>query len=579
MIRSRLLLVACLLSVAPPAKAQPAPAATASAAPAGPLSVHLSLPASAAPAQAERIRAAIEQELRVTVVLSDAPATPLEVAVDGVSCRVTYTAASGEVLSRNIDLPELPERRAEVIALLVGNLTRDEAADLLAALRAAHAPPAPPPPKKSATSSAAPARPAPPVAKAAPAPLIRQFPAVNLSLFHPIALRPDSERRALQLELGLAYSRVGAIEGMGANLGALRVEQHADGLAAAIFYARVGGGLRGLAVSSGYTEVRGESDGMISGGLVALQSETLNGFGLGGLVYWGGALRGVSIGGLLDVSDAVTGGNIGGVVALARGPVDGLLMSGLYTSAPSLSGVNISTLNVIRGPSLGVSVGAVANIAQQSDSLAIAGLANVTGASSGWFVSGAVNVTGSLRGLAISGAVNRTRDLEGGAIALVNVSERVRGFQLGLVNVATEVEGAQLGVVNVAKAGRVQAEFLATNLVPLNAGLKFVSRYSYSELLLHRTPSEDLSGLSLGLGGRLPLGPAALELGARGAFSFSNANPNETPERIDLHYQGRASVRLASFIEPFVGAGARHGLFRRGSGELAPEFFGGVALF
>src|SRR5262249_6952378 len=130
------------------------------------------------------------------------------------------------------------------------------------------APPPPPPPP--AAPEAKPPAPAPPPKKPeAPAPAkppaelleSKRF-AANVSLFYPMTARPHSEKWRLNLELGVAYSRVGAINGVGASLGYLRVDQKLQGIGAGLFWIRTGDvqGIAGaLLVAEGYGRLKGIS--------------------------------------------------------------------------------------------------------------------------------------------------------------------------------------------------------------------------------------------------------------------------------------------------------------------------------
>lgn len=87
----------------------------------------------------ERARAAIARELAAPVTRADhasSSAGTLTLSVlAGKHIRLAYRAADGRLTEREIDLPAEPERAEEVIALLAGNLVRDEAAELGAALK------------------------------------------------------------------------------------------------------------------------------------------------------------------------------------------------------------------------------------------------------------------------------------------------------------------------------------------------------------------------------------------------------------------------------------------------------------
>jgi hypothetical protein len=105
------------------------------------------------PLEAEAIRAAIASELRVAVRLEETLVDEgLSVTVKWRRATVSYRSKHGETTTRSLDLPANSEQAVEVIALLAGNLARDEASELLARL----APPPPPPTTDTPSSSDAP---------------------------------------------------------------------------------------------------------------------------------------------------------------------------------------------------------------------------------------------------------------------------------------------------------------------------------------------------------------------------------------------------------------------------------------
>ncbi|HWZ88805.1 MAG TPA: hypothetical protein VNW92_08140, partial [Polyangiaceae bacterium] len=226
----------------------------------------------------EAIRRAIELELKRPVSLtkpgSAAGGTGATQSLSVIvhadhTVSVSYHAADGVTRTRSLGLPEDDARSAEVIALLSGNLSRDEAAELLADLAARANTPTSASPAASATPEAAeppkppkPPEPSPPPApKATPAPLPKAaekpapdallklpYPAFDLSLVHPISLIVRSERYVINGELGLVYSHVGALSGVGLNVMVLRTEQYVHGISYATFY-NAYGDLRGCAVT------------------------------------------------------------------------------------------------------------------------------------------------------------------------------------------------------------------------------------------------------------------------------------------------------------------------------------------
>lgn len=566
--RLRALASAAVLLCAPSLQAAdppPAPSAPPSTAASPPTRLSLWLDVAHSGLDKSTVRAAIEQELGTPVELTDTAATPLRVTIESDQrVRVAFTTASGEELSRTVDLPADPARRVEVIALMVGNLTRNEAADLLATLEAARNAPPPPAAKPEARSEPK-QKTEPKLAEPAkPNALIRtDLPAINLSLFHPISLFPNSDRRVFKLELGLIYSRVGAIEGAALNFGAVRIEQHLRGYAFGGFFTLVGGSMEGFQSSYIYSESRGPVRGVTLGGLVLRHSAPLTGLGVGGLVEIGDDIEGVGLAGLVGLSHRVQGAQIGGLVAIATEPVEGLILGGLFAKSQTLDGIGLAGLAQVSG---------------DAEGLQVSGLGNVSGDVRGASIGGLANVTGNVNGAAVSGLANVTGDVRGLSLSVVNVGQRVNGAQIGLVNVAGEVDGVQIGLVNIAKNGRISAEAFATNSMPINLGVRFVSGYSYSELAVGYDPVDRDSQYSGGLGAHLEASRFTVEAGVHGS-STQNAETNEKPTRVDLHYRGRVGYRITPFLEPFIGAGARHGMYNQGKDEVDPEMMAGVALF
>jgi len=143
--------VACLLATGL-SRAQEA--ASSRAPPAEPARTTDSLPITtelvSTPLEPEAIRAAIATELRVAVRLEETLVDEgLSVTVKWRRATVSFRSKQGETTTRSLDLPANSEQAVEVIALLAGNLARDEASELLARL----APP-PPPPESEAPSDA-----------------------------------------------------------------------------------------------------------------------------------------------------------------------------------------------------------------------------------------------------------------------------------------------------------------------------------------------------------------------------------------------------------------------------------------
>ena len=213
----------------------------------------------------DELRAAVARELGVRTV-ERAQSNPvrgtLRVRFTGPRRAImSYTGSTGRTLERSVVLPEEQDRALEVIVLLSGNLARDEAAELVEELRRE----ARPSDTKSEPSAEAPAdapsEPEPPrdarvgeererprderrAPEATPSRSDEQLAddgfTFNASLFHPISLYSDSDKRRVELEVGLAYGRLGALRGFGITFGFTRVDQELNGVLMSAFYNRVG---------------------------------------------------------------------------------------------------------------------------------------------------------------------------------------------------------------------------------------------------------------------------------------------------------------------------------------------------
>lgn len=331
---------------------------------------------------ADVVRTAIGKELGVEAVAEGNASRSLGVRIVGNRARVSFTRPSGEKLEREVELPRETSSQVEVIALLAGNLARDEAGELLASLKKPEPEPPPavePPPAPAPAPALGVARkPTPPDApakNAAPAESAGRGPfAANLSLAHPIAIDEDSERRSFDLEVGLAYSRIGGLTGFGLTVGHLRIE----------------GPARGVGISGLWTRIGGDAEGAFGTGLLAQGGGTLRGAEASGIATLRqGNVDGAQGAGIVSTGARVRGAQISGVVSWANGPVIGFQGAGaLAYSKGDVEGVQLSLLNIggkVQGAQLGI-----------------------------------VNIGG---------------DVRGSQVGLVNVSDRVDGVPLGIVNV------------------------------------------------------------------------------------------------------------------------------------------------
>jgi len=374
------------------------------------------------------IRTAIGKELGIDVSSGAAEAT-LSVKISARRARVSFERAGSEPLVREIELPVDRASSVEVIALLAGNLARDEAHDLIASMKKPEsAPPAssdvPTPSAPAASAPETKAKPAPkhsPDAKAKPKTQSDTQPkpepesdskfgrdeplALNLSLYHPLQIVRHSERHTFNAELGLLYSRIGGLEGVGITVGHLRIDGHAEGV-----------GLAGL-----WTRIDGPADGAFASGIFGQARGRLRGAeGAGILMLRDGDVDGAQGAGILATSNRVRGVQLAGIASWADGPIRGVQGAGIVARA--------------RGDIEGVQ--------------------------------------GSL--------VNIGGDVDGAQLGLVNVGGHVRGTQIGVVNVADRVDGLPLGIVNVVKQGRTQAVAFADTQIPVTAGVKYLNGPVYT---------------------------------------------------------------------------------------------------
>jgi hypothetical protein len=482
--------------------------------------------------EAEAVRQAIEVELGVPVRLvqdGESGVDPALTVRTGARRRALAVAvsASGERLERAIDLPGDRTQAVESIAWLAGNLARDQAAELIAALRVEPEPPAPTPDPGASDEAERSARPPAPVPaperKAVPeragserppdagaAKDDRRFPfdrrrPVNLTLVHPLTLLAGADQRTVLLELGLVYSLVGAIEGAGINPGWLRTRGTVKGVAASLVFTQTGP-VEGVSASVGATSLE--------------------------------RVRGAE----LAVGAALASGDIQGAQAAVGASVAG---------------------GAIRGVQLAVG----ASVAGRS----VEGMQAALGA----------NLSGeSLRGVQVSAGLNVARDVAGAQLGVVNVGKNVRGLQLGVINVADELDGLSIGLINVARSTRLQALAWANSEGDANLALKIVSPYVYSQLGSGYRFDGDAGSVEVGLGPHFDLGPFYVEPGlhySHGLGQTSTSDGSLTRWR-DFIYRAAVGWEPLRGVGLFAGAGLRHPIDEPDPG-LSSTYFAGISLF
>ncbi|WP_434040737.1 MULTISPECIES: LA_2272 family surface repeat-containing protein [Sorangium] len=422
----------------------------------------------------EAVRAALGRELGGPVTVVDAasserPTLVLRGEADG-RVTLTYSAGDGRHIGRTIDVPEDPDRAAEAIALLAGNLVRDEAAELAAALgkrpsdEPAAAPPAPPAPP--AAPAAGNARPPSRPARPAPAP-------------PPCAL-PGAETVLLG---GDVVPLVGSSTVTGTNV----VRRYSLNLVGSYT-----AGVTGVELGAGVN--------ILSSFLCGVQLSSAANIVLG-------PARGAQITAGLNLATSLRGAQIG-PFNLATGPVTGVQGGVLSVALGAVDGAQLGVANAAVGESTDVQVG-VANLAVSPSTDVQVGLANVAVGESTDLQIGLANVAaGKTSDLQISLANVAAGESTGAQIGILNVSTgKVRGAQIGLVNYADE-SPFSLGLFNIIRDGRLHIDAWGTESGLAMAGIKhgsdhFHNVYGIGVRLFGDRP---LLAYALGLGGRISLG-------------------------------------------------------------------------
>jgi hypothetical protein len=519
------------------------------------------------------VRAAILQELELDerAPPGQAPMAIALRAVSGGDLTVTIHAGAGQDLSRSVTAPARADEVPEVTALLVGNLARDEAGDLLARLRTPEPTRAP---------------------EATPALAEEQLPldSVNLSLVYPLTLRERTDERRFALELGLFYSRIGALSGVALELGGIaHVLGRVDGfMLGGIGYwhggaaegVRIGGvlgvggtGLDGLSLAGAVTVERGDVSGGQISGVSNIASGDLDGVQLTAGLNLAGAVEGAQVSGIFNLARGVEGAQLGSGVNQARGDVAGWQVAGLANLAHALHGAQLAAgVNLAGGAVEGAQAAGIFNLAQ--------------GDLDGVQLSGGVNLAEHIQGMQIS-VLNIGGDVSGGQIGIVNVARDVDGVQLGVVNVAREVDGVSLAMVPYSKRGRTQGVVWYGSSTPFNVGVRFHTGALYvmptfgydprgSAVIVEPIDGDYAPGLSLGY--RLSIDRAFADVDANYTNRSDGANYDE--HDVELRYRLLGGFQLVPDFGVFAGGGVRHHFRTQGPADASvkPEFSVGIQV-
>lgn len=329
-----------------------------------------------------QVQIAVSKELGIATVTEarNAEVRIFVQAKKGGDIVVTYEAEGSAPLLRAVSAPERDADVAEAVALLVGNLARNEAGPLLAELRKDQA--ALPKVEEPVLVDATEAEAMPTVA-------------VNFSLFPPMTTYPNAHEARVTAELGLFYSDVGAIQAFALNPFVLRVRGFSQGAQVA-----------GIASWN-----QGPGRGARLSGLLGIQQGSFDGAAVSGVMQLSHGGEGMSMAGIYNQSSAASlGGQVAGVVNVASDSFTGLSVAGL--------------VNTVGGDMMGAQLAGGVNTSKALEGFQSAGVNVATGDVVGAQI-GIVNIGGSVRGLQL-GVVNVAQNVDGASVGVVTYSKEGR---------------------------------------------------------------------------------------------------------------------------------------------------------
>ncbi len=314
----------------------------------------------------EALRAAIAAELGVDVALAGPGIEgrgTVRVRLEAGRATIVFTTPPSEgarAVERTIELPAKVDVAIETIALLVGNLVRNEAAALIAQLsvkvevktdaQPAPAPPASPEP--APPESVPPPSPVPPPSSAAPPvppPLARTREGASVA---------GSPCRAPLGPIPWAVD-------FAPYLGTSTVPAGRESVRFVSFgtVGTIGAGVRGVQLTGAVGVTTGAVCGATVAGAVDVIAGPLHGLQIAGAVALAGGVKGAQIAGASAFATDVSGAQIAGAVAVARDVV-GVQIAPIPV-ARDVNGAQIGVVNVARDTK-GVQIGLV-NVARDSE--------------------------------------------------------------------------------------------------------------------------------------------------------------------------------------------------------------------
>ncbi len=302
----------------------------------------------------EAVRSELERDLgRPVRLVEAAPAGDGLAVTKGAGESAVVAFRSGDRLTeRAVDLPAGPADRARTIALLSGNVVRDEAAELLGQLQA-----------KAPRASAARAFPGQPTAPSRPPPAASaERPAAAEAEKDDAAPEPPPVRCVDSKDADWLGADLVPYIGLSSVRGAEGTRQLSLNAVGGLTRGIVGGELAG-----GLNLTRDTMCGGQLAGIVNVVGHSTRGVQIGGVLnVVGDRVEGTQIAGIATVAGRTSGLQIGGIMNRAAGGLDGVQIAGIVNVASGkVDGAQIAPVNVATGHAR-VQVGVV-NIAPTAD--------------------------------------------------------------------------------------------------------------------------------------------------------------------------------------------------------------------
>lgn len=480
------------------------------------------------------VGAAISKELGLRVTISDGTCDLpcLDITVDGRNAATVWFAPrTGSPRQRTITLPSDTKQWPLVLTLLVGNVVRDEAQDVLAELPSrelpvpessdtvGEVPPAPEAPPEEPAGAPADSGPPeqeqeePPESRGAPAP--------------PTAVAPPAPPGPHRL-LGL-----GLVPGLSTDLTQIGSVRH---FLSVNLLVGVSGGSSGLSLSGIADIQRGLAAGFQVSGIAALARQVA-GTQVAGIAAVAGDVDGVQVAGTAAVADRIDGFQLAGIAAVSRSKADN----------------QVGGIAAVARDSAGIQLGGIAAVAGEDGRIQVGGIAAAAGKDANFQVGGITSVARGTANIQVAGVVNVASRLRGIQLAPINVARDVDGIQLGVINVGGSADGFSFGLINIVPGGRYDLEAAVDSsrmgtVLFRHGGRRWHNVYGVGGHPVDETgPSDDIWMYGLGFGPSLAFDNTVIDLEAIG-WQVNHGPSHET----DVSILGQLRLSVAHHWGPFA---------------------------